>query len=115
MNAPPISAQLWLRQPAKEIELADGRVYLIEFWATWCAPCLQKMPKLVELQREFGLDQLAVVAVTTESRRRFLHSSTDIEQIKIPANLRSELTFPKWQMRLQLELTMNHHPSSRIW
>ncbi len=31
MNAPPISAQLWLRQPAKEIELADGRVYLIEF------------------------------------------------------------------------------------
>ncbi len=72
MNAPPISAQLWLRQPAREIELADGRVYLIEFWATWCAPCLQKMPKLVELQREFGLDQLAVVAVTTESREAVL-------------------------------------------
>lgn len=68
MNAPPITTQFWLKEPDKKIEFGDGRTYLVEFWATWCAPCIQKMPKLVELQREFGLDQMAVVAVTTESK-----------------------------------------------
>lgn len=38
----------------------DGRVLLINFWATWCAPCVEEMPMLAEFQR----DHAARVTVT---------------------------------------------------
>jgi thiol-disulfide isomerase/thioredoxin len=67
MPAPPIVTEKWWHDPARAIDFKDGRVYLIEFWATWCGPCLQKMPRLVELQEEIGLDALGIVAITSES------------------------------------------------
>jgi thiol-disulfide isomerase/thioredoxin len=82
MPAPAIVTDYWLHIPAKEIDFKDGRVYLIEFWATWCGPCLQKMPRLVELQQEFGQDKLGVVAITSESREevsRFLEQQRERE------------------------------------
>jgi thiol-disulfide isomerase/thioredoxin len=30
-----------------------GKVYVIEFWATWCGPCIQAMPHVSELQKQF--------------------------------------------------------------
>lgn len=70
MVAPPIVTEYWLNEPSREIDRTDGRVYLIEFWATWCSPCLRKMPRLVELQKEIGQDRLAIVAISPESRER---------------------------------------------
>jgi thiol-disulfide isomerase/thioredoxin len=68
MTAPPIITEYWLNEPTRKVDLTDGRVYLIEFWATWCSPCLRKMPRLVELQKEIGEDRLAIVAISSESR-----------------------------------------------
>jgi thiol-disulfide isomerase/thioredoxin len=40
------------------IRLRDlrGRVVLIDFWATWCRPCMAEMPRIVELHQELGKD-----------------------------------------------------------
>jgi thiol-disulfide isomerase/thioredoxin len=43
-----------------------GRVVLVNFWATWCAPCVQEMPSLARLQAQRG--DLAVVAVSEDRR-----------------------------------------------
>lgn len=40
-----------------------GRVVLINFWATWCAPCLHELPAIERLWRSLGDEGLAVVAV----------------------------------------------------
>jgi thiol-disulfide isomerase/thioredoxin len=50
-----------------EHRLADweGKVVLLNFWATWCAPCRKEMPMLDALQTEFGGDDFAVVTVAT--------------------------------------------------
>ena len=40
-----------------------GRYVLLNFWATWCAPCREEMPSLDRLQADLGSDRFAVVSV----------------------------------------------------
>jgi thiol-disulfide isomerase/thioredoxin len=49
------------------ISLADyaGKLTIVNFWATWCAPCRKEMPMLSELQSEFGGDDFEVVTIAT--------------------------------------------------
>lgn len=50
-----------------EHRLSDlaGRIVVLNFWATWCAPCRHEMPSLDRLQAALGGDDLAVVPVAT--------------------------------------------------
>ncbi|HCX23180.1 MAG: hypothetical protein CMB80_32955 [Flammeovirgaceae bacterium] len=47
----------------------QGKVILLDFWATYCSPCVKGLPHLESLQAEFK-DQLQVLAVSAESRER---------------------------------------------
>lgn len=42
-----------------------GKYVLVNFWATWCAPCRHEMPALDDLQAEFGGDAFQVVTIAT--------------------------------------------------
>ena len=50
-----------------EHRLADsnGRLRLVNFWATWCAPCREEMPALDALARERGGADFEVIAIAT--------------------------------------------------
>ncbi len=49
------------------LTLADfqGRYVLVNFWATWCAPCREEMPSLSRLQAELGGEDFEVVTIAT--------------------------------------------------
>lgn len=47
----------------------DGNPLLLNFWATWCAPCVEEMPMLSALQREQG-DRLQVVGIAVDDAQR---------------------------------------------
>ncbi len=47
------------------LEAYRGKYVLLNFWATWCAPCRKEMPMLAELQDEFGGDTFEVVTIAT--------------------------------------------------
>jgi thiol-disulfide isomerase/thioredoxin len=41
-----------------------GKVIFLDFWATWCAPCLEAFPSIKEWQQDFGRDGLIVLGIT---------------------------------------------------
>ena len=51
-----------------EVKLGDfqGRVLLVNFWATWCAPCIRELPSLDRLQLKLGGEGLLVLAISQD-------------------------------------------------
>ena len=43
----------------------EGKYVVLNFWATWCAPCRKEMPMLSEIQTDFGGDDFEVVTIAT--------------------------------------------------
>ena len=51
------------------ISLADyrGKVVLVDFWATWCGPCLRAMPHIVEAYDEFNARGFEIIGISLDS------------------------------------------------
>ena len=70
-QAPALDIEHWIQdgngffKPVKKFEA--GKVYVIEFWATWCGPCIASMPHLAELQNKYRGRDVQVISVSDES------------------------------------------------
>ncbi len=65
-SAPKDVSQVVFHDPdGGEHQLSDwqGKYVMVNFWATWCAPCRKEMPALDSLQNEFGGDTFEVVTI----------------------------------------------------
>jgi thiol-disulfide isomerase/thioredoxin len=62
-----VSATAFTDAEGGDHALADwkGKVTLVNFWATWCAPCRKELPALDALNQEFGGADFAVVTIAT--------------------------------------------------
>lgn len=62
-----ISQKAFVQQDGSEATLAQyqGKIVLLNFWATWCAPCRHEMPMLSALQAEMGGEDFEVVTLAT--------------------------------------------------
>ncbi|HWA24325.1 MAG TPA: TlpA disulfide reductase family protein [Lacunisphaera sp.] len=63
----PSWAGLGLEGPLPETR---GRVLLVDFWASWCAPCQESFPELARIHREFEARGVTFVAVSVDRRAR---------------------------------------------
>lgn len=85
MEAPPPMPTRMLRDAAggeTTLSAFAGEVLVVNLWATWCAPCMEEMPTLAELQRRFE-GRLRVIPISVDSEgereraRRELAELTD--------------------------------------
>ncbi len=69
-TAPALDISDWLQQGGgkypKVTNFESGNVYVVEFWATWCPPCVKSMPHLAQLQEEYADRKVQIVSVSDE-------------------------------------------------
>lgn len=60
----------------RNIKEWDGKIILLNFWATWCPPCRKEMPAFIELQKKYGSKGFQVIGVALD----------EISQVNVFAN-----------------------------
>ena len=108
---PPISAEglEFLDKNGQSLELSafHGRVVLINFWATWCAPCLAEMPSLNRLQIALGGEDFQVITIATGR-----NENADIESFFIAQSISHLTRYRDPNLRLALALGAGSLPTT---
>jgi cytochrome c biogenesis protein CcmG, thiol:disulfide interchange protein DsbE len=82
----------------RKVDLRDfqGKILVLNFWATWCAPCVEEMPSLVQLQQRLKEKGVTVVGVSidvdSDAYHRFLTNyKIDFLTVRDPSHKSSDL------------------------
>jgi cytochrome c biogenesis protein CcmG, thiol:disulfide interchange protein DsbE len=82
----------------RTISLKDlrGKVVVLNFWATWCPPCVDEMPSLVQMQKQLKDRGVTVLAVSVDDDARQYHSflekyKVDLLTVRDPRQKSNEL------------------------
>lgn len=69
-KAPQLSVEKWLKgEPVTGFE--KGKVYVVEFWATWCGPCIKSMPHISELQKKYKDKGLTIIGTNIWEEKEY--------------------------------------------
>ncbi len=79
--APALSVTNWVKGDAVT-GFEKGRTYVVEFWATWCGPCIASMPHLSELQAEYQKKGLVIIGVSAKDPNNSLEQVTEMVKDK---------------------------------
>jgi len=67
--APALKIKEWVKGKPVDLKAGKGKnIYVVEFWATWCAPCRTSIPHLTEIQKKYKDKGVVVIAVTDEEK-----------------------------------------------
>ena len=83
-DAPPIELDLL---DGKKFKLADckGKIVMLDFWASWCGPCLQAMPQVDAVAHEFAEQGVQLVAINLEETPERV--KTALERLKLETSV----------------------------
>ena len=62
--APPLSIAEWAK--GEPVTMQKGSVYVLDFWATWCAPCIRIIPHTSDIQTKYKDKGVTIIAISKE-------------------------------------------------
>ncbi len=68
-KAPPISVSDWIANIPKD-KILTNKFIVLEFWATWCGPCIAAVPHMDSLQSKFKEPNIYFISITDESKEK---------------------------------------------
>ena len=66
---PRLQADEWIGSEPLTMEKLKGKVVVLDFWATWCVPCIKQFPTLRQWQEKYGPRGLVIIGVTNHSNQ----------------------------------------------
>jgi peroxiredoxin len=87
--APEFSRSDLNNQPVS-LDAYRGKVILLNFWATWCGPCLIEMPHFVAWQRAYGTRGLQVIGVSMDDDSQPVHAAYQRYRLNYPVVMGDE-------------------------
>ncbi len=99
-----------------KVSLRDyrGKVVLLNFWATWCAPCLIEMPRFVEWQQRYGGSGLQVIGVSMDDDATPVHGAYKKLHLNYPVVMGDEHLGRMYGGVLGLPVTFLIDPAGKI-
>ncbi len=69
-----------------EISLSDlrGKVVLLDFWATWCVPCMDELPRLRQIYRAFAEEDFEIIGISLDTSGQTLRRVLDEQEVEWP-------------------------------
>jgi thiol-disulfide isomerase/thioredoxin len=61
----------------------DGKILIVNFWATWCPPCLEEMPVLIDFQERYSAQGVQIVGVAVDNLEQ-VKNFIDLYDINFP-------------------------------
>ena len=74
-----------LQQLQTKVQREDDTLYVVNFWATWCRPCVKEMPYFDEANKQFAAQKVKVIFVSLDAVKDLLRVGNFVDERKISA------------------------------
>ncbi|MGB5519802.1 MAG: TlpA disulfide reductase family protein [Gammaproteobacteria bacterium] len=77
-----------------------GKVVLVNFWASWCPPCIYEMPELMRLRKQFADKPFEILAINVAEKKYRVRKFTKVIDLTLPVLLdTNDKAFSDWGVK----------------
>lgn len=82
--APPLQLDNWMNAKAMELSDLKGKIVVLDFWATWCGPCISAIPKANEISKKYADKGVMFIGVCAKRGAEKMEETAKKHQIEYP-------------------------------
>ena len=82
--APALQLNGWMNTKALGLEKLKGKIVVLDFWATWCGPCIASIPHTNEMMKKYADEGVVIIGVCHQRGAEKMEATAKEKDIKYP-------------------------------